>query len=102
MPSRRARKCGKLSGRSTERLSLTRYWPGKVKVGMKPLDAFDTSWLVAFRGSAGTTLIGKVIRIISSWARRFAQRAQLSQRVSLSGVREEARRRELGGGEIVL
>jgi hypothetical protein len=36
--------CQNSQGRSTERLSLTRYWPddGK-KFGQKPLDDFDTT-----------------------------------------------------------
>jgi ATP-dependent DNA ligase len=34
---------------------------------------------IVFSCSAGTTLIGKFIRVVSSWARRFAQRAQASR-----------------------
>jgi hypothetical protein len=47
-----------LLGRSTERLRLTKYWLENGKIWLKPLDDFDTTWLVV---SSLARLVGKFI-----------------------------------------
>jgi transcription antitermination factor NusG len=52
-----------------------------------------------FAGAAGNTQVSKFIRVVSSWARRFAQRAVAFPEDKSLLVREGARRRRAWEGE---